>query len=269
MKASTLLITVQDQVAHVSFNRPDKANALNQPAWDELESTFRELDEHEEVRVVVLSGEGRHFCGGIDLELLFALGPNGHGSCEGRQRETLRRQILALQAPINAIEQCSKPVLAAVHGGCIGAGLDIVCACDSRYCTTDAYFSIKEIEMGMVADLGTLQRLPRLIPQGLARELAYTGRKLPAAEAEKAGLVNQTFASREELLDGVLAVAHTIASRSPLSVRGTKHILNHARDHSVDDGLAYMATWNAAMLLSDDLREAFSASQQKRQPNYP
>ncbi|HEV7350056.1 crotonase/enoyl-CoA hydratase family protein [Telluribacter sp.] len=268
MKYDTLRITVQSQVAQVSFNRPEKANALNQVAWNELQSLFEELDERDDIRVVVLSGEGKHFCAGIDLELLMSLGTLRE-KCEGRTREKIRRQVLALQAPINAIEQCSKPVLAAVHGGCIGAGLDIVSACDMRYSTEDAYFTIKEIDMGMVADLGTLQRLPKLIPQGMVRELAYTGRPMYGPEAERTGLVNRTFSDQAGLIEGVMEVARTIAAKSPVSIRGTKHILNHSRDHSVADGLEYIATWNAAMLLSKDLKEAFQAKLEKRLPEFP
>lgn len=177
MELTTLLLSLENHVAHLRFNRPQRANALNQTAWNELQSVFEMLDEDDSVRVIVLSGEGKHFCSGIDLELLMSVAGLTE-TCEGRKREKLRRQILALQAPINAIEQCSKPVIAAIHGGCIGGGVDIAAACDMRYCTDDAYFSIREIDMGMVADLGTLQRLPRLIPQGTLREMAFTGRSV-------------------------------------------------------------------------------------------
>jgi len=267
MELTTLLLSVENHVAHLRFNRPQRANALNQTAWEELQRVFEALDEQEDVRVIILSGEGKHFCSGIDLELLMSVAGLSQ-NCEGRKREQLRKQILALQAPINAIEQCSKPVIAAVYGGCIGGGVDIVSACDLRYCTEDAYFTIREIDMGMVADLGTLQRLPRLIPEGIMREMAYTGRAVAGSEAEKIHLVNKAYATQEALLEGVRQLAGQIAAKSPLSIRGTKHILNHSRDHSVADGLAYMATWNAAMLLSNDLTEAFQATMQKRNANF-
>ena len=267
MELTTLLLSLENHVAHLRFNRPNRANALNQAAWDELKSVFEELDEDDSVRVIVLSGEGKHFCSGIDLELLMSVAGLTE-TCEGRKREKLRRQILALQAPINAIEQCSKPVIAAIQGGCIGGGVDIVAACDMRYCTNDAYFSIREIDMGMVADLGTLQRLPRLVPQGTLREMAFTGRSVYGPEAERMGLVNKVYESSEKMQESVAVVARQIAAKSPLSIRGTKHILNHSRDHSVADGLEYMATWNAAMLLSDDLTEAFQASMQKREAKF-
>lgn len=267
MELTTLLLTIENHVAQLRFNRPRRANALNQTAWDELKSVFETLDEDDSVRVIMLSGEGKHFCSGIDLELLMNVAGLTE-TCEGRKREKLRRQILALQAPINAIEQCSKPVIAAIHGGCIGGGVDIAAACDMRYCTEDAYFSIREIDMGMVADLGTLQRLPRLIPQGTLREMAFTGRPVFGPEAERIGLVNKAFETSEKMQESVAEVARQIATKSPLSIRGTKHILNHSRDHSVADGLDYMATWNAAMLLSNDLTEAFQATMQKREAKF-
>lgn len=267
MEYDTLLLSIENHIAHVRFNRPQRANALNQTAWDELRRVFERLDEDDTVRAIILSGEGKHFCSGIDLELLMSVATLSK-NCEGRKREQLRKQILALQAPINAIEQCSKPVIAAIHGGCIGGAVDIVSACDMRYCTQDAYFTIREIDMGMVADLGTLQRLPRLIPDGIMREMAYTGRAVAGPEAEKIHLVNKTYETKESMLEAVQELAATIASKSPLSIRGTKHILTHSRDHSVADGLNYMATWNAAMLLSNDLSEAFQATMQKRDANF-
>ena len=157
-------------------------------------------------------------------------------------------------------------MLAAIHNGCIGGAVDIVTACDMRYSTTDAYFTVKEIDLGMVADIGTLQRLPKLIAPGLAAEMAYTGRKVSGTEAQSMGLVNHTYPSKDALLEGVMQIAATIAAKSPVSIRGTKEVLRYTRDHGVDDALNYMATWNAGMLLSEDLQEAFKASMEKRAP---
>ncbi len=267
MELTTFVLSIENHVAHLRFNRPQRANALNQTAWDELKAIFEKLEEDDSVRVIILRGEGKHFCSGIDLELLMSVAGLTE-NCEGRKREKLRKQILALQAPINAIEQCSKPVIAAIHGGCIGGGVDIAAACDIRYCTKEAFFSIREIDMGMVADLGTLQRLPRIIPQGTLREIAFTGRSVFGPEAERIGLVNKFFDTTEKMLEAVHEFAKQIAAKSPLSIRGTKHILNYSRDHSVADGLDYIATWNAAMLLSNDLTEAFEASIQKREAKF-
>ena len=264
----TLKLEINNKIAHVIINRPEKVNALNDIAWQEMEQVFNELDEREDVRVIVLSGgESKHFCAGIDLSLLMSVAQNAI-KCDARRREQIRKDVFRLQAPINAIENCSKPVLAAIHGGCIGGGIDVVCACDMRYCTDEAYFTIKEIDMGMVADLGTLQRLPKLISDGMAREMAYTGRNVYGAEAEKIGMVNRTFADKETMLAEVMKIAEMIAQKSPVSIRGTKHILLHTRDHSVADGLNYMATWNAAMLLSTDLQEAFTAKMMKRETTF-
>lgn len=264
----TLQLSINNYIAHVKINRPEKANALNQTAWNELETLFNELDENDDVRVIVLEGgESKHFCAGIDLSLLMSVSQNDI-TCEARRREQIRKDVLKLQAPINAIENCSKPVLAAIHGGCIGGGIDVIVACDMRYCTDDAYFTIKEIDMGMVADLGTLQRLPKLIGEGMVREMAFTGRNVAGTEAEKIGIVNRSFTDKETMLTEVMNIAETIAAKSPVSIRGTKHILLHTRDHSVADGLNYIATWNAAMLLSNDLQEAFAAKMEKREAKF-
>ncbi len=264
----TLKLSIENHIATVIINRPDKVNALNQIAWEEIETVFNDLDNNPDVRVIIIEGgESKHFCAGIDLSLLMTVTQNDI-TCEGRKREQLRKNVLKLQASINAIENCSKPVLAAIHGGCIGGGIDLVSACDMRYCTHDAYFTIKEIDLGMVADLGTLQRVPKLIGDGMAREMAYTGRHVEGKEAEKIGLVNRVFENKDSMLLEVKKIAEAIAQKSPLSIRGTKHILLHTRDHSVADGLNYMATWNAAMLLSSDLQEAFEAKIMKKEANF-
>ena len=268
MTYQTFAVNIANHVAQVTINRPERANALNQTAWDEMKVIFEDLDDNEAVRAIVLCGEGKHFCSGIDLELLMNVTELNQIKCEGRKREKMRQNVLDLQAPINAIENCSKPVLAAIHGGCIGGGVDVISACDMRYATQDAYFCIREIDMGMVADLGTLQRLPKLIAEGMVRELAYTGRNVCGPEAERIGLTNATFPDRETLLAEVMKIAEIIAKKSPISIRGTKHILLHTRDHSVADGLSYMATWNAAMILSNDLMEAFQSKIQKREAVY-
>ena len=186
----------------------------------------------------------------------------------GRMGEALRRLVLDLQDSLSSLEQVRIPVLAAIQGGCIGGALDMVCAADSRYCTADAYFTIKETELGMTADVGTLQRLPKLMPQGVVRELAYSGRNFAAEEAKALGFVNDVFASQQALLDGVMTIARQIAANSPLAVTGCKEMLNYSRDHSVEDSLKYMATWQSGMFRPGDMMKTFQAKAQKQQAEY-
>ena len=262
----TLGIALQDHIATVRLNRPDKANAMNAAMWQEIRQAFEWVDRTPEARVAVLAGEGKLFCAGIDLQMMMGIGPQIQNDCDGRRHEALRRTILDMQDTLSSLDRCRKPVLAAIHGGCIGGGIDLVTSADMRYASADAFFSIKEIDIGMTADVGTLQRLPKLIGEGLARELAYTARRFGAEEALQMRLVNRVFDSRVALQTGVREIAATIAAKSPLSIRGVKEMITYARDHSVADGLTYVATWNAAMLLSNDLQEAMMANMGKRQP---
>lgn len=264
----TLKIDLADAVATVELNRPEKANAMNLRMWLELREAFQWVDETDAVRVAVLRGAGPCFSAGIDLELLAGVRREIADPCEGRAREKLRRLILDLQDCLTALERCRKPVLAAIHGHCLGGGVDLACACDMRYCSHDASFSIKEIDVGMTADVGTLQRLPKLIGEGMVRELAYTGRAVTGSEAKEIGLVNHAYASSGMLFHEVAKLAGIIARKSPLAIRGIKEMVNYARDHSVADGLNYVATWNAAMLMSDDLTEAMTAAQARREPKF-
>lgn len=260
-------VELADKVAHVVIDRPEKINAMNADFWTEIIDIFRWVEDTDEVRAVVLSGAGRHFSSGIDLSLLAQLGGQ-LGKDVGRNAQTLRRKILELQASFNAVDNCRKPVLAAIQGYCLGGAIDLVSACDMRYCAEDAQFSIKEIDIGMAADVGTLQRLPRIIGDGMLRELAFTGRSVDAREALDIGLVNRIFADKEALLAGVMDIARVIAAKSPIAVRGTKEMIRYMRDHRVDDGLEYVATWNAAMLQSVDLRVAMAAHMSKQHPEF-
>lgn len=263
----TIAVTHQDAVATVQLNRPQKANALNMLMWEELRQAMRWANEQETVRVVILAGAGTTFCAGIDL-LDFSSVMMTKVKCEGRKRESLRGLILKLQGCLSAIENCRKPVIAAIQGACVGAGVDMIACCDMRYISADAWLQIKEIDIGMTADVGTLQRLPHIIGDGLMRELAYTGRKIEAAEAVVSGLANKVFDDHAGLTAGVRDIAQHIAAKSPLAIRGTKEMIKYTRDHSVADSLNYVATWNAAMLLSDDLQEAMLARMQKRRPKF-
>jgi enoyl-CoA hydratase len=260
----TLSVALADGVVTIELNRPDKANAMSEDMWQDIRMVFRAVDETPAARVAVLGGRGKYFTSGIDLALLAGLKKQNQDDCDGRYRETLRRTILDLQDTLSAIERCRKPVIAAIHGACIGGGIDLITCCDMRYAAAEAYFSIKEIDVGVTADVGTLQRLPKLVPDGIVRELAYTGRRFDAAEARQIGLVNRVYDSAESLRAGVAEIAATIAAKSPLSIRGIKEMVVYSRDHSVADGLNYVATWNAAMLMSDDLTEAVTATMEKR-----
>jgi enoyl-CoA hydratase len=260
-------IELVGKIAHVQINRPDKVNAMNADFWREIIEIFQWVDDNDAVRVVVLSGAGKHFSSGIDLMMLASVGAQ-LGKDVGRNATALRRKILELQASFNAVDNCRKPVLAAIQGYCIGGAIDLVSACDMRYCTVDAQFSIKEVDMGMAADVGTLQRLPRIIGDGMMRELAYTGRSIDGHEAVRIGLANRAYDNHEALLAGVMEIAEQIAAKSPIAVRGTKEMIRYMRDHRVEDGLEYIATWNAAMLQSEDLRLAMAAHMTKQKPEF-
>ena len=265
-----LKIEIEGPIAQIRLNRPEKANALDGELWKALGQCFRDLDQNRSVRVCILSGEGKHFTAGIDLNLLQEIGIQSEEyECEGRKRDFLRREILKLQSSFNEFERCRKPVIAAIHGSCIGGGVDLITACDLRYATKDARFQIKEIDLGLVADVGTLQRLPTLVPQGTARELAFTGRIFDGNEAFSMGLLNNCFDNQESLMQGVLQVAKSIAEKSPLAISGIKETFLYTRDHTVSESLNQVATWNAAMLLSQDLEEAMMANLQNRTPDFP
>ncbi|MEN3161256.1 crotonase/enoyl-CoA hydratase family protein [Tistrella mobilis] len=265
---TTLTVTLENAVARVTLNRPDKANAMNAPMWVELKAAMEWLDETPEARVGIITGAGRFFTAGIDLAMLGAMKDEVADGCDGRRGEKLRRQILDIQDTVTSVERCRKPVIAAVNGPCVGGGIDLITACDMRYAADDAWFSVKEVDMGLAADVGTLQRLPKIVGEGMARELAYTARKVTAAEAEAMQLINRRFPTVDALNEGVLAIAAGIAAKSPLAIRGTKEMITYVRDHSVADGLNYIATWNAAMLLSDDLTEAMTAFFEKRPASF-
>ena len=255
-------------VWEVRLSRPRVRNALSEGFFRALPGVLARLDADPEVRCIVLSGKGRHFCAGIDVK---ALGTwlSAQSECQGRLWEETRRFILILQDANTAIEKCRKPVIAAVHGACIGAGVDLVTACDIVYAAADAQFCVKEVDLGIAADIGTLQRLPSLVGHGRARELSLTARVFSGKEAHEMGLVADTATSAEGVLRLARGIARIIAAKSPLAVLGTKHILLRSRDRpNVAEGLDYVAMWNAAMVLSADLQESLSARVEKRPPIY-
>ncbi|KAH7570544.1 hypothetical protein JRO89_XS05G0130100 [Xanthoceras sorbifolium] len=256
--------TPNSGVVYLYLNRPSQRNALSRDFFSEFPEALSSLDQNPNVNVIVLAGAGDHFCSGIDLRTLTSVtDPSSHAD-RGRFSERFRRDIKFLQEAITAIERCRKPVIACVHGACIGGGIDIITACDIRFCTKDSFFSVKEVDLAITADLGTLQRLPAIVGFGNAMELALTGRRFSGSEAKQLGLVSRVFGSKEELDSFVRVVAEGIAAKSPLAVTGTKAVLLRSRDQTVEQGLDYVATWNSAMLISDDLTEAVSAQMQKR-----
>jgi enoyl-CoA hydratase len=265
---TTITLELEQGIAEIRLNRPDKSNAMNEAMWQEIRQAFDWVDATPEARVAILSGAGRNFCAGIDLAMMAGIQQRIAHADGARSREALRRLILDLQDCLSSLERCRKPVIAAIQGACIGGALDLVTSCDMRYAAADAIFSVREIDLGMVADVGTLQRLPRLVGDGMARELAYTGRNFAADEAERLGLANRIFASPETLTAAVREIAATIAAKSPLATRGLKEVMNFSRDHSVADGLNFVATWNAALLLSGDLSESMLAMREKRAPRF-
>ncbi|MEQ8840895.1 MAG: crotonase/enoyl-CoA hydratase family protein [Acidimicrobiales bacterium] len=259
-------------VAHVRLSRPDALNSMIPAFWSELPEIIGELSDSGRVRAVVLSSTGKHFSAGMDLAV-FGGGTDdaladGAGRIEerGRQRAALRYNVLHLQDSFSILERARMPVLAAIQGGCIGGAVDMVTAADCRYATADAFFCIQEINIGMTADVGTLQRLPKLIPEGVVRELAYTGRRMPAAQALDYGLVNQVYADQAAMLNGVHDIAAEIASKSPLAVHGTKETILYSRDHAVDDALKYIAAWQTGMFQPGDMLETFAAKAEGRDP---
>ena len=261
-------VEVDNRIAHVRLNRPDALNTMNKAFWLELPRCMQDIEAHTDARVIVISSTGKHFSAGMDLGVFSDPTSVPMSGDPGRMAENLRRVVLHLQDTLTSLERVRLPVLAAVHGGCIGGALDMVCAADSRYCTEDAYFTIKETELGMTADVGTLQRLPRLMPQGVVRELAYTGRKFGADEAHRLGFVNRVFPDQQAMLDGVMEVAAQIAAHSPLAVTGCKEMLNYSRDHSVEDSLRYMATWQSGMFRPNDMMKTFQAKAKKKSTEF-
>jgi enoyl-CoA hydratase len=267
MELTCFEVTTQDKVGHIRLNRPEALNTMIPAFWSELPRIVTELSDAGDVRAIVISSTGKHFSAGMDLSVFTSSGLSMDGE-PGRRNATFTLLVKRLQESFTALERARVPVLAAVQGGCIGGAVDMVCAADMRYASADAYFVVQETNIGMTADVGTLQRLPKLIPDGVARELVYTGRRMPAARAAQVGLVNEVFGDHESLVAGVLEIAAEIAAHSPLTLWGAKEALVYARDHGVGDSLHQIATWQSGAFQPADMMESFAAKGEKRPPVY-
>ncbi len=256
-------------IGWVFLNRPNKKNAMNPPAWKESIPIFEDLDRDDDIRCVILLGKGTCFSTGIDLMAMAGELPEiMEGEQKGGVKWRLIQKISQLQDAISCIEWCRKPVIAAIHGHCIGAGLDMATACDMRLSTEDALFSLKEAAMGFVADVGVLQRIPLIVGQGIARELAFTAATIDATRAKEILLVNEIFKDRGELIEGAKKTATLIAENSPLGVQASKQVFNHGIGKSIKDGLDYVASMSTNIIPSADLFEAITAFSEKRKPTF-
>jgi enoyl-CoA hydratase len=261
-KSPHFKVKKEENVAWLTMNRPEKRNVMGTAFFKELSEHLDDFDQDAAVRAVVIKAEGKSFTAGTDLQEAASL-LSGEGA---DQRETTRLKIMALQEGLTKLEKCRKPVIAAIHSHCIGGGIDLISACDIRIATSDAVFSVRETRMGIIADLGTLQRLPSIIGQGWFRELALTGRDFTAREALQMGLITRVCEDREALYGEAAKLASEIAACPPLTVQGTKDVILYSRDHGIEAGLNYVAQKNTAALPSEDVIEAVTAFMEKRKP---
>ncbi|MET0237272.1 MAG: crotonase/enoyl-CoA hydratase family protein [Kibdelosporangium sp.] len=265
----SLQVKQSGHVAEVTLTGPGKGNAMGPDFWRELPIVFRELDADDSVRAIVLTGSGKHFSYGLDLPAMMGswsdlLG----GTALAGPRSKFLTEVRSLQDSVTAVAECRKPVIAAVSGWCIGGGVDVISAADIRLASADAKFSVREVKVAIVADIGSLQRLSGIIGEGHLRELAYTGKDIDAARAEKIGLVNDVHPDQEAVLEAARTLAADIAKNPPLVVQGVKDVLDHDRAPRVAEGLRYVSAWNAAFLPSKDLGEAVQAFLERRDPEF-
>jgi enoyl-CoA hydratase len=265
----SLKVDVDGPVAEVTLLGPSKGNAMGPDFWRELPLVFRALDADPQVRAVVLTGSGKNFSYGLDLPAMMGdWAPMLGGDALAGPRTAFLDQVRSLQAAVSSIAECRKPVVAAVSGWCIGGGVDVIAAADVRLAGADAKFSVREVRVAIVADLGSLQRLASIIGEGHLRELALTGKDVDAARAEKIGLVNDVYPDQDTLLKAARELAGEIAANPPLVVQGTKQVLAANTERQVADGLRYVAAWNSAFLPSKDLGEAVQAFMERRPPEF-
>lgn len=271
MASSEVFSVEQDgHVATLWLDNPEKRNAMGVAFWRDLPAIVEELGDDDDVRAIVLAARGKHFTAGLDLAEMGGgvAGAGGERSSQASRSAAFLKDVKRLQGAFTALEVCPKPVIAAVHGACIGGGIDMITACDIRLCSADAKFSVRETKIAIVADVGTLQRLPRVIGRGHANELALTGKDIDAARAKEIGLVNDVLPDPEAVVKAAQEMAAEIAANSPLVVQGTKAVLRATSEMTIDQGLDYVGVWNAAFLRSNDLTEAMTAFFEKRPPNF-
>ncbi|MGA0601909.1 enoyl-CoA hydratase-related protein [Caulobacter sp. KR2-114] len=267
-------VGLEGQVAHIRLNRPDAFNAMNRAFWNELPAIVGDIDDNARARTIVISSTGRHFCAGMDLDNFAGIG-GGEGGDGARTvdrwtaAEASREHLKSLQDAFSCLDRARMPVIAAIQGGCVGGGVDLTSACDIRYASADAFFCIQEINIGMTADAGTFPRLCRLIPQGWVRELAYTGRRLPAERAREIGLVNEVLPDHDAVVAHALAAAAEIAGKAPLAVAGSKAMINYAREHDTETALEHLRVWQAGMFAGPHMAESFQAKREGRAPQFP
>ena len=261
-------LNVSDNIAHIILNRPEKRNAMIAEFWAELPEIIRDIDDNAKARVIVISSTGPVFCAGIDIGMF----QNDIGGTQDKNHPQYGAgfylHVKYLQEALSALEQCRIPVLSAVQGGCYGAGVDMITACDMRYGTHDSFITIYEINVGMTADVGTFPRILNHMSEGVVRELAYTGRNMPAEECKDRGLFNEVYADQDTMLSAVMDIAKEIASKPPLAIYGCKRIITYSRDHSTEDSLDNIAIWNMSMLNPSEMMEAMMSGKQKRVGNF-
>lgn len=261
-------VEFKNHVATVWLDRPDKRNAFAQDFWEEFPKIMNALGEDSETRAIVIAARGQTFTAGIDLKSFGPTFMSGSDGSDVADRKALYASVKRLQATFTSIAVCPKPVIAAVHGHCIGAGVDLITACDIRLAAEDAVFSVRETQIAMVADVGTMQRLPKIVNPGYLAEVVYTGKDFDAAYAQKMGLVTGIYPTAEAVQEAAFDLASVIAKNSPLAVQGSKAVLRAGEGRSVEEALDYVALWNAAFIQSSDFSEAVLAFLQKRPPEF-
>lgn len=256
-------LTLEGGIAHLQLNRPERMNTMAPPFFPLLRDAVRALNDEGQARVLVISSTGKHFCAGMSLDV-FGGGSELMNTHTSRTRLSFQESLRRLMGCFDVLDEVRFPIVCAIQGGCVGGGLDLASACDIRLCSADAFFTVQEIHIGMAADLGVLQRLPKIVPQGVAREMAYTGDRMPAERALAVGLVNAVLPDATALLEHAMKLARSIAAKSPLAMAGTKLSINYARDHGTAASLQQMTLLQSAIFDTDEMKEAIAAWKEKR-----